>query len=101
MNITSYLIITPSKKSWNPSLKLVKSLKGTMPANSIAIKLNLDIPNAIFQKPQLSATIKIDESQISKPVIDAQVLDNIQETLSQQLGIEMQVNLIEPIKLGE
>lgn len=101
MNITTYLIVTPGSRSYRYKLKLVQSLKGTMSANSVAIKLNLDLPDALFKKPQLVASIKVDDKQVSQPVINAQVLDNIQETLSKTLGINMTVNLIEPIKLGE
>lgn len=93
--ISQYLIISPGPKRWSPKVKLVRSLKGNMPANSVAIKLNLSLPESLFQKPQLQATIKINENDVSKPVINAEVLDNIKQELQKNLGVEMSINVIE------
>jgi len=96
MEITQYLIISEGKKRWNPNVRLVKTLKGTMPSNAIALKLNIEIPESIFKKPQLQASIKIDEKDISKPLIDAKVMNNISEVVKQRLGLEMTIQHIQP-----
>lgn len=96
MVIDQYLIISEGKKKWNPNVKLVKTLKGNMPSNAIALKLNIDIPDSIFKRPQLQASIKINEEDISKPVINGEVLDNIKEVFKQQLGVEVTLQHIQP-----
>ncbi len=96
MVINQYLIISEGARKYSPSVKLVKTLKGTMPSNSIALKLNIHIPDAIFKKPQLEATIKINESDITKPLINAETIDNIKQVLSQNLGIDMTIQMVEP-----
>jgi hypothetical protein len=101
MEIFTYLVITPvyknsySDKPYRADLKLVKSVKGTsMASNAVPIKLALEIPDELFSKPQLQATIKIDKNKVSAPVIDAEVLDNITEMINKQLGVDLKINLV-------
>jgi hypothetical protein len=96
MQINQYLIISPGKKRLNPNVKLVKSLKGQMPSNAVALKLNIQIPDSIFQRPQLEASIKINEEDVSKPMINAAVLDNIKEAFQQQLGVDVNIQHVQP-----
>lgn len=94
MEVTQYLILSKGVKRWKPSIKLVSSLKNTMPSNSVAVRLNLVLPDSIFDKPQLEATIKINDSDISKPIIKAETLDNIKQELNKNLGIDLSINII-------
>ena len=98
MEISQYLIISSGKKRWNPIVKLVKKLTGSMPSNSVAIKLNIHLPDSIFEKPQLQATIKIKDEDISKPVITAETLDNIKAEFSKNMAIDMNIQIVEPEK---
>lgn len=98
MEISQYLIVSPGPKRWKPKVKLVSSLKGNMPSNSIALRLNLHLPDSIFEKPKLEAVIRIDEKDISKPAISAQVLDNIKVELNKQLGVDLTINVVEEKK---
>lgn len=67
-----------------------------MPSNAVALKLNITIPDTIFKKPQLEATIQINEEDITKPVINATVLDNIKEVMQQQLGVDVTLSHVQP-----
>ncbi len=97
MNINQYLIISEGKAKFSkPNVRLVKTLKGKMPSNAIALKLNLQIPDSIFKRPQLEASIKINEEDISKPLINASVLDNISEVFKQQLGVDVKIQHVQP-----
>ena len=53
------------------------------------------VPEALFVKPQLEAKVIIPESAVSKPVIDATVLDNVREIMEQQTGLDVSVRLVE------
>ncbi len=94
MEIDQYLIISAGKK--NANVKLVKTLKGTMPSNAVALKLNISIPDSIFKRPQLQASIKINEEDISKPIINSVVIDNIAEVFKQQLGVDVTIQHVQP-----
>lgn len=96
MEISQYLIISEGKKRYNPNVKLVKTLKGNMPSNAVALKLNINIPDSIFKRPQLQASIKINEEDINKPIINAAVIDNITEVFKQQLGVDVTIQHIQP-----
>ncbi len=96
IEISHYIIISPGTKKYRPKLKLVSTLAGAMPANAVALKLNIQLPASIFNKPQLQATIKIKEEDLAKPVIDAQVLDNIKATFQQNFGIDMNIQVVDP-----
>lgn len=96
IEVNKYLIITEGSRKWNANVKLTNTLKGKMPSNAVVMKLSLQLPESLFKKPQLQATIKINEEDVSKPVINAQTLDNIKEIFSQQLGVDVTIQHVEP-----
>jgi len=98
MQISAYLIISKGLKKWNPQMKLSKKLTGSMPSSSVAVRLCIELPDTIFEKPQLQASIKINEADIQKPIINAEVLDNIKAEFQKNLGIEMSINVVEQKK---
>lgn len=63
-------------------------------SNEIAVKVTLDIPDAIFDKPALEAKITIPEEAVSKPVISAEVIDNVQEIIKQNTGFEVKLEIV-------
>lgn len=71
-----------------------------MDANSVVLKLNLDLPETLFKKPQLEATIAVDPDKVSAPVITSKILDNIQEALQKSVGANLGINVIEDITQG-
>jgi len=58
--------------------------------NEIALKVTLDLPDAIFATPQYEAKISVPEGS-TNPVVNADVADNIADILSEQLGISVHV----------
>ena len=100
MLLSKYLILTPKYRGYSKRLngvdiKVVASTNGTMASNAIALKLNLDIRDEIFAKPVLEASIKVDKDKVASPVIEASVLSNIQQVLSKELGVDLQINIVE------
>ncbi len=96
MELTKYIIVTPSNRKWGtPGVKLVNTTKSSVPANSVILKLHLDLPDELFVKPQLEAFIKVDKNKVSQPVIQAEVLDNIVETFKKKLGVDINVNMVD------
>lgn len=101
MEISKYLIITPKfrysrSRPSGAEIRLISSLsESKMASNAVAIKLNFDLPDAMFVKPQLQASIKVPADKVSQPIIDANVLDNIKETIEKQTGLEITLNLVD------
>jgi hypothetical protein len=60
------------------------------------MKLAITVPDALFRRPQLEASITVPADQVSRPTIDAQVLDNIREQMRQAIGVDMRIALVEP-----
>ena len=97
MEVTCWILIEGKKTRFGLSgweagaIKLTKGKPKTA-RNQVALKLTLMIPSAIFDEPQLHAIITIPEDAISKPVIDADIQENIVEILSERLGFHVHIS---------
>lgn len=67
----------------------------TLKRDEVAIKVNVSLPEALFNRPSLSATIKVDPEDAPKKVIETVVLDNIKATLRKELDIDMEISVVE------
>lgn len=95
MRVTRYLIIN-KPKGWGarPSVRVTTKAPRLGPRER-SISVTLDLPDSLWDEPQLEATITVPDDKVSAPVIDAEVMDNIQEVLSQQLGVSLEISVIE------
>ena len=93
MKINRYLIVGKRRNS-KPTARLTVTTPA-LESHEIAVKISLDIPEELFTKPQLEATIKVPEDSINSPVIEAGVIDNIKEIVSKQLGIDLNIGVVE------
>ena len=84
-----------SYRQWIKSSVSVTANKPSTASNEVAIKLNLVLPDTLFEQPQLVANITIPENDTAKPEISADVQDNIAELLSEHLGINVSVTMPE------
>lgn len=95
MKISSYLCIKKIGSKYSPraALRVVK----TSPAlefNEIAMKLDIEIPDEIFDKPQLQASIKVPKEAVSQPVIDSEIIDNVEQIIKTQTGFSVKLQLV-------
>jgi hypothetical protein len=67
-----------------------------MNVDEIAILLSLEIPDALFTKPELIAEIKVSDEAVNQEQITAEVTDNIEEAIRSVTGLEMRVSVVEP-----
>lgn len=67
--------------------------------NEIAIGCNLSLPNALFQKPQLSASIIVPDAAVMSEPLAADVQQNVKEAIRQATGMEVRLSF-EPIDKG-
>lgn len=60
----------------------------------VPIKVSVSLPDALFERPQFQATVRVDPKQVSQPVIDADVVNNIEETIRAQTGLDLKIEVV-------
>lgn len=65
-------------------------------AGEVAIRMTLELPSTLFQKPALTATVQIAESAVSAPIIEADVINNIKELVAENCGIQLTIEQATP-----
>ena len=93
MKIKRFLVI--GKKPRQKAMARLSVNPPSMESHEVAIQLTIDVPDELFVKPQLSAQITVPKDAISPPVIDAEVVDNIQAVVSKELGVNLEIAVIE------
>jgi hypothetical protein len=93
MTGTFYLVLKPSARSYTNTLsaRLAKK-KPSLAAGEVVMLLDVDLPESLFKRPQLSAKVRVPPDQMGKTFITADVADNVAAVLSQQLGMRVTVS---------
>lgn len=65
-------------------------------ASSIAILLEINVPKAIFRKPQLRAVVNIPAEAGAPAEIDASVTEDMVDAVRQATGLTLQINVVQP-----
>jgi hypothetical protein len=78
--------------SRNGSVRATKSQPG-LGWDEISIGMTLEIPDKIFQKPILNASITIPEDVAMKSPISAEVRDNVAEAIEQSTGLKFVIKV--------
>lgn len=63
--------------------------------DEVSIKMNMDIPDMLFKKPQLTASISIPDSAATPKEIDVQMQDNIQNAIESATGLNVRLTIQE------
>lgn len=61
------------------------------PANAVTLQLDLDIPDALFHRPALRASVKVPDPTGER--ITATLADDLGKALSRQLGVHVSVSV--------
>lgn len=88
MKIQTWLAI--KKNGWRTSVRTTKT-KPKLDFNEISLKLELDLPDALFTTPALEASIVIPASSVQNPIISAEVTDNIVEAIQTATGVQVKL----------
>ena len=94
INQTFHLVLK-RKGSWSLSARLTQKMPA-LKSDEVALSLSVKVPETLFKKPALRASITVPEEAVSRPTIDAGVVDNIRELISQNLGIDFTIAVVEP-----
>ena len=61
--------------------------------NEIAVRLDIDIPDSFFEKPQLKASLTIPENAGHGGEITTEIVDNISDLIASQLGVNVHMTI--------
>lgn len=95
MQATFWVAITAEKRygSWNQKKTELRKAKPTKQGpNTAAVKITVEIPDAYFETPELSAKIVVPADAVNRPVITPTVEHNIGAAISKQLGMKVHVS---------
>jgi hypothetical protein len=87
MKISFYLIVNSKG-----TVKTTKNRPG-LNWDEISMKVNLELPAGLFQKPQLSADIKIPDEAATPTEITADVVENVRQAIEQASGMEVKLTI--------
>ncbi len=93
MKISQYLIVKRANRYKYTSRMTVGS--PALQANEVAVKISLELPDAIFDKPAFEAKVVVPDAAVSKPIISADVIDNVQDIIKQNTGFEVKLEVVE------
>lgn len=89
MKVDFYLIVNE-----RGSVRLTKT-KGSMKFDEIAVGIRLELPDALFYKPHLSAGIKIPDDAATPQEITAEVIENCKEAIEQATNLKVSLRLVD------
>lgn len=98
MNLSGYLVIKKSEHRYGSGAGSAKfvSKKPTVAANEIAVKIECNIPDELFSRPQLKFQIDIPKEAVPQKEISAEVIGNLKELIQQNTGLTISL-ISEPI----
>lgn len=90
MKLSGYLVVKKAKGHREPTARFVKTAPG-LDYNEISIKVECNLPDELFTRPQLKFKIDIPQESIPQKEITAEVIGNVQELIQSNLGIEIKL----------
>lgn len=93
MKSTVYLCVKKSEHRFDPTFRVTKTKPG-LTSNEIAVKINLELPDALFTKPQLEARVVVSDKAVSAPVIEAEVVDNVEQIIKDKTGFDVKLTIV-------
>lgn len=96
MQISQYIVVKQSGHSYYKKYtsRLTKG-SPALAANEVAVKVTIELPDEIFEKPSLQANIVVPKEAVSKPVIEASVIDNVEQIIKQNTGFEVRLEVVD------
>lgn len=92
MRFINWLIINKN------GIKGVRKSKPDLAYNEIAVKINLDIPRELFERPTIEATLKIDN--IPNTAYNPDIILNTKELIEQQTGAKIEFKILDAMEKG-
>jgi hypothetical protein len=68
-------------------------------ADEIAVKMLIEVPDSLFEEPQLNVTVTIPDTKLA-PILTAEVKKGITDTLATRLGVRVHISA-EPAEMRD
>lgn len=88
MKEIAYLIIGKT------GIRGVRKTKPDLKWDEVACRIELNVPDSLFERPQLEATIKVKEELLSPNYINPELIINTKELIEQQTGAKIDMKVI-------
>lgn len=92
MRMINWLIVNKN------GIKGVRKTKPDLAYNEIAIKVILELPRELFERPQIEATLRIED--IPNNAYKPDLIINTKDLIEQQTGVKIDFKIL-PIEEGE
>lgn len=86
--LSGYLVVAKGKQYWKVSGRFVTKAPA-LASNEIAIKIECNLPDELFTRPQLKFKIDVPKEAVPQKEISADVSGNIKDLIQQNLGIDI------------
>lgn len=86
MKKTSWLIVDKN------GIHSVRKTKPSLGWNQIAVAVNLEIPDELFKRPTIAATLKIEDVPLAE--FNPEVIVNTKELIEQQTGAKIEFTVL-------
>lgn len=64
--------------------------------NEVSIGCQLELPDALFKRPQIEATILVNSKDVQPFEINAETANNVKDAIQQSTGLEVKLNILNP-----
>ena len=88
MKIKKYLTINS-----RGSMRITQG-KPSLSWDEVSVRLNVDLPDEIFNRPRLEASITIPQEAVSPEIISAETIQNTKEAIEQATGLTFDIKVI-------
>jgi hypothetical protein len=89
MKVDFFLIVNE-----NGTVKTVKN-RPSLKYNEVSIAMTLELPWALFQKPQLTASIVVPSDRVAPFQIEADTMNNVREAIEVATGLNVRLSFAE------
>ena len=62
--------------------------------DEVCIRMNVELPNSLFEKPMLQASMVVPKESVTPSVITPEITDNIAEAIKSSTGLDMIVRIV-------
>jgi len=96
LQASGYLVLRRS--GWRLSARWLKTKPTSTTPNEVVVHLSVEVPDALFERPQLTAVLTVDRSKVPSAEIEEKVLISAAQILEAQTGLRVEFVKEEPIE---
>lgn len=85
------------KVSSNGSVSVSKGRPG-LDFDQVAVCIELELPDILFKKPQITASIKVDQADVTPLIINAETANNVKDAIETITGIKVLLKVENPVQ---